>query len=426
MTKKLLSILLSMAMILILLTGCGNTETPETESQSAADKATAEDTAAETPDTTEEKESEAAGGLTNEEIKIQKVNAAETKGQEPVLDINEIYGLSPEGDLATLAGDLQLTDEDVAQIKDGNFKVAICMHMLNNDVNVTKTNLIKDTLESYGVNVIAVTDGESNVDTMISNLETVMAMEPDLIISIAYDVNAMVPIFEQIRDAGIKLVFFECAPSGFESGTDYAALVSTDYYGNGRFAAEYMAYLLDYSGKVGVAFYDADVWTCNQRDQAFRDVMAKYPDIEIVADQGYADYNQAGVVADAILAQYPDLDGLYATWDVPAEDCITSAEAVGRDDLIITTVDLGENSARILAQDGMIKAIGSPRSYQDGTAISMAALYALIDKDLGSGYIATPTMGCTQENVLDAYKVIFNTEPAAEIVNVWNENNGAE
>ena len=56
----------------------------------------------------------------------------------------------------------------------------------------------------------------------------------------------------------------------------------------------------------------------------------------------------------------------------------------------------------------------------------MAALYALIDKDLGSGYIATPTMGCTQENVLDAYKVIFNTEPAAEIVNVWNENNGAE
>jgi ribose transport system substrate-binding protein len=431
MTKKLLSVLVSMTMILTLLAGCGNAGTPETESQQTPEEVTAEEptteeTAPETEESAAAEESADVGELTNEEIKIQKVNAAETKGKEPVLDINEIYGLSPEGDLATLAGDLQLTEEDTAKIKDGNFKVAICMHMLNNDVNVTKTNLIKDTLESYGVNVIAVTDGESNVDTMISNLETVMAMEPDLIISIAYDVNAMVPIFEQVRDAGIKLVFFECAPAGFESGTDYAALVSTDYYGNGRFAAEYMAYLLNYEGKVGIAYYDADVWTCNQRDQAFRDVMAKYPDIEVVADQGYADYNQAGVVADAILAQYPDLDGMYATWDVPAEDCITSAEAVGRDDLIITTVDLGENSARILAQGGMIKGIGSPRSYQDGTAISMAALYALIDKDLGSGYIATPTMGCTQENVLDAYKVIFNTEPAAEIVNVWNENNGAE
>lgn len=343
-----------------------------------------------------------------------------------MLDINEIYGLSPAGDLAELAGDLSLTDEEVQKIKDGNFRVAICMHMLNNDVNVTKANLIKDTLESYGIDVIAVTDGESDVDTMITNLETVMAMSPDLIISIAYDVNAMVPIFEQVRDAGIKLVFFECAPTGFEAGKDYAALVSTDYYGNGRFAAEYMAYLLDYKGTVGIAYYDADVWTCNQRDQAFRDVMEKYPDIEVVADQGYADFNQAGVVGDAILAQYPDVDAIYATWDSPAEQIIESAVAVGRDDLIVTTVDLGDSSARIMAENGMIKAIGSPRSYEDGNAIAMSALYALIDKDLGSGYIATPTMGVTSENLLDAYKTIFNTEPDSAIVDLWNENIGSK
>ena len=85
-----------------------------------------------------------------------------------------------------------------------------------------------------------------------------------------------------------------------------------------------MAYLLDYKGTVGIAYYDADVWKCNQRDQAFRDVMEKYPDIEVVADQGYADFNQAGVVGDAILAQYPDVDAIYATWDSPAEQIIES------------------------------------------------------------------------------------------------------
>ena len=357
----------------------------------------------------------------NEAIKMQKVQEADSNGEEPVLDIQDVYGLSPAGELAEVATELELTDEEVEKIKEGNFRVAICMHMLNNDVNVTKVNLIQSTLESYGVEVIAVTDGESNVEQMITNLETVMAMNPDLIISIAYDVNAMVPIFEQVRDAGIKLVFFECAPTGFVAGEDYSALVSTDYYGNGRFAAEYMAYLLNYEGTVGIAYYDADVWTCNERDQAFRDVMAKYPNIEVVADQGYADYNQAGVVGDAILAQYPDVDGIYATWDTPAEQIMDSANAVGRDDLIITTVDLGDSSARIMAEGGMIKAIGSPRSYEDGTAISMAALYALIDKDLGSGYIATSTCGVTQDNVLDAYKTIFNADPAEEIVNLYNE-----
>lgn len=395
MKKKLMSILLSAAVSVSMVAGMG----------AVAYADTAED---------------------NEAIKLEKVKEADSKGEEPVLDINEIYGLSPAGDLAELAGDLSLTDEEVQKIKDGNFRVAICMHMLNNDVNVTKANLIKDTLESYGIDVIAVTDGESDVDTMITNLETVMAMNPDLVISIAYDVNAMVPIFEQVRDAGIKLVFFECAPTGFEAGKDYAALVSIDYYGNGRFAAEYMAYLLDYKGTVGIAYYDADVWTCNQRDQAFRDVMEKYPDIEVVADQGYADFNQAGVVGDAILAQYPDVDAIYATWDSPAEQIIESAVAVGRDDLIVTTVDLGDSSARIMAENGMIKAIGSPRSYEDGNAIAMSALYALIDKDLGSGYIATPTMGVTSENLLDAYKTIFNTEPDSAIVDLWNENTGSK
>ena len=394
MKKKLMSILLSAAVSVSMVAGMGAVVYADT----------AED---------------------NEAIKLEKVKEADSNGEEPVLDINEIYGLSPAGDLAELAGDLSLTDEEVQKIKDGNFRVAICMHMLNNDVNVTKANLIKDTLESYGIDVIAVTDGESDVDTMITNLETVMAMSPDLIISIAYDVNAMVPIFEQVRDAGIKLVFFECAPTGFEAG-NYAALVSTDYYGNGRFAAEYMAYLLDYKGTVGIAYYDADVWTCNQRDQAFRDVMEKYPDIEVVADQGYADFNQAGVVGDAILAQYPDVDAIYATWDSPAEQIIESAVAVGRDDLIVTTVDLGDSSARIMAENGMIKAIGSPRSYEDGNAIAMSALYALIDKDLGSGYIATPTMGVTSENLLDAYKTIFNTEPDSAIVDLWNENIGSK
>ena len=60
----------------------------------------------------------------------------------PVLNINEIYGLSPEGQKATLANTLSLTDEDKAAVKEGNYKVAICMHQMDNDVNVMKVNTI--------------------------------------------------------------------------------------------------------------------------------------------------------------------------------------------------------------------------------------------------------------------------------------------
>ena len=120
------------------------------------------------------------------------------------MNINEIYGLSPEGQKATLANTLSLTDEDKAAVKEGNYKVAICMHQMDNDVNVMKVNTIKKILGDLGVEIIAVTDGQSSVEQMTTNLETVIAMKPNAIISIAYDVNAMVGIFEKVRDAGIK------------------------------------------------------------------------------------------------------------------------------------------------------------------------------------------------------------------------------
>lgn len=364
-----------------------------------------------------------AGGAVTAGAEEAETGAVVEEGTDsaPVLDINEIYGLSPEGQKATLASALELTDEDKEAIAAGDYKVAICMHQMDNDVNVMKVNTITDILTGLGIQIIATTDGQSSVEQMTANLETVISMKPDAIISIAYDVNAMVGIFEQVRDADIKLVFFECAPTGFVSGEDYYALVSTDYYGSGRFAAEYMAYLLNYEGTVAMVYYDADVWTCNERDDAFREVMEKYDGITVVSEQGFADASDAGTCADAIFAQYPDVDGIYATWDTPAEEVMASAVANGRDDLIVTTVDLGDNAARVIAEDGMIKAIGAARSYEDGEAIAYATVYALLDKELDNRYIATPTQGVNRDNVLDAYAGCYHVNPSDEIIAIWEE-----
>lgn len=399
--KKLIAILLCCSM-LVGVVGCANT----TSNQSTSDQPTSEQSQAVVTETTGTEAS---------------TTSTAVAAEEPEKDIDQIYGLSPDGKEATLASSLELTDEDIEKIKAGNFKVAICMHQMDNSVNNMKVAVMKEVFESYGVEVITVTDGQSKVEQMVSNLETAISMKPDLIISIAYDVNAMVPIFEQVRDAGIKLVFFECAPTGFVPGEDYYALVSTDYFGSGRFAAEYMAYLLNYEGTVGMIYLDADVWTCNQRDQAFRDVIAKYPNMKIVAQSGFASASEAGTAADAMLASYPDIDGIYTTWDTPADDVMASAASAGRDDLIITTVDLGENAARVIAEDGMIKAVGAARSYEDGQTIAKAAIYALIDKELENRYIATPTQGVSRENVLDAYANCYNTNPSDEIINIWEK-----
>ena len=69
-----------------------------------------------------------------------------------------------------------------------------------------------------------------------------------------------------------------------------------------------------------MVYYDANFAPTNQRDEGFRDAMKNYPDIEIVTEQGFTD-ESAAEQGDAILTQFPNIDGIYASWDVPMGRC---------------------------------------------------------------------------------------------------------
>ena len=51
---------------------------------------------------------------------------------------------------------------------------------------------------------------------------------------------------------------------------------------------------------------------------------------------------------------------------MPAEGVIAAARAAGRDDLVITTIDLGENVAISMAQGGFVHGLGAQRPYDQG------------------------------------------------------------
>ena len=72
------------------------------------------------------------------------------------------------------------------------------------------------------------------------------------------------------------------------------------------------------------------------QQKAFKALFAEfnkdYPDIKVVKAQGIAGPDFAGdaqKVADAMLSQNPDLSGIWAVWDVPAEGVMAAARAAG-------------------------------------------------------------------------------------------------
>ncbi|MDD3168292.1 MAG: substrate-binding domain-containing protein [Eubacteriales bacterium] len=340
----------------------------------------------------------------------------DTTSETPVVT-GDILSTGPNGEKATPATTLSLTDEEVQQIKDGQYTAAICFHYAGNDWSSAQQKGLQDTFKNLGIEVVSITDANFKPEQQVSDIETVLALEPDIIVSIPTDPVATAPAYKKAAEKGVKIVFMDNCPTGMKAGVDYVSVVSADNYGNGVKAAEIMADNLGGKGKIGVIYYDADFFVTNQRVEAFiKTIESNYPDIEIVEQSGFEDPNKVSEVADAMLTKNPTLNGIFAVWDVPAEAVVASAIAAGRDDLTITTIDLGNNVARMIAEGGMVKGLGAQLPYDQGVAEATLAAYALLGKEAPE-YVAVPALAVTNDNVLDAYKTVYHTDAPADIKN---------
>ncbi|ABY92288.1 MAG: ribose transport system substrate-binding protein [Candidatus Petromonas sp.] len=330
---------------------------------------------------------------------------------------DQVLSTGPHGEKATLATTLKLTDEEIAKIKEGHYTAAIVLHYAGNDWSTAQVEGLKDTFAKLGIKVVAVTDANFKAEKQVSDIENVLALKPNIIVSIPVDPVSTAPAYKKAAQQGVKLVFMDNVPDGLQQGKDYVSVVSADNYGNGVIAADIMAKNLGYKGKIGVIYYDANFFVTNQRVEAFeKTIKEKYPDIKIVARGGFTDPNAVGSVADAMLTKHPDLNGIFAVWDVPAEQVVASAKAAGRNDLVITTIDLGNNVAKIIAEGGLVKGLGAQRPYDQGVAEATLAAYALLGKE-APPYVAVPALAVTRDNILEAYKQVYHKDPPDFLVN---------
>jgi ribose transport system substrate-binding protein len=233
------------------------------------------------------------------------------------------------------------------------------------------------------------------------------------------DVVSAESVFKDAARKGVKIVFMDNCPDNMTPGVDYTSVVSADNYGNGVATAEIMGEALGGKGKIAMVYYDANFFVTNQRDEAFRKtIREKFPGITIVEEAGFNDVNKGAEVGGALITKHPDLNGIYATWDIPAEGVVSALRASGREDIIVTTIDLGNNVARMLAQNGIVKGLGAQRPYDQGVAEAILVGYALLGKK-APPYVALPALKVTHQNVLEAYKDIYHVEAPADIKNAY-------
>lgn len=151
-------------------------------------------------------------------------------------------------------------------------------------------------------------DGQGNAAVQVAAMESLLSQKPDVIIATPLGAALKGPL-ERAWDMGIPVIQMQMPYL-----TDkFLSYINGDNYINGYTLAEWLAKRLNGKGKVVLSSGIAGVDTAEQRLQGAKDALAKYPDIEILA-QAYHNWSvtEAKKGFEAWLAAYPEIDGIWA------------------------------------------------------------------------------------------------------------------
>ncbi|MBC7960521.1 MAG: ABC transporter substrate-binding protein, partial [Vallitaleaceae bacterium] len=194
----------------------------------------------------------------------------------------------------------------------------------------------------YGVEItFEGPETEAMVDKQIEMIETALSKNPAAICLAALDSQAVIPLLERAKEAGIPVI-------GFDSGVDSdipATTAATDNVAASRLAADKMAELIGGKGQVAVIVHDQTSRTgIDRRDGFVAQMEEKYPDIEIVDIQyGEGDQLKSTEIAKSIMQAYPDLKGFFGANEGSIIGVLNAAKELGKEgSLTIIGYDSGK------------------------------------------------------------------------------------
>ncbi len=112
----------------------------------------------------------------------------------------KVLSKGPNGEEPEPAEAAALTEAEIAKVKDLGATAAIVMHYGGNDWANAQVDGLKDQFAKLGIKVVAVTDANFKPDKQVSDLETVMAKKPDIIVSIPTDPVATASAYKKVAE----------------------------------------------------------------------------------------------------------------------------------------------------------------------------------------------------------------------------------
>lgn len=344
--------------------------------------------------------------------------APDTSDLEPA-DVG-LETVGPDGEEATASSEIQLTDEELAQIQEGGYTAALLWHTSAAFTEAVSQGA-RDAFGEMGIEVVAETNAEFDPAQQANDVETALALEPDIIISLAIDPVAAAEAFRPAVEQGVQLVFLSNAPEGYTQGEEYVGIVTDDLVDMGTSTAELLGDAMNGSGQIGYIFHDAAYYVTNQRDESFREwIVTKYPDIEVVAEEGMADPAATEEIASAMLTRNPEIEGIYVPWATPTDGVLAALRAAGRDDVSVVTMDLDTNVALDMVEGGNVVGIVADLAYELGRTMAVEGAYGILGKE-APPFTVVPAIKVTSDNIVEAWNESLAQDPPDQVMDALDQ-----
>ncbi|OUM99801.1 MAG: hypothetical protein BAA04_08415 [Firmicutes bacterium ZCTH02-B6] len=220
---------------------------------------------------------------------------------------------------------------------------------LNTEFWVNMYYGVVDEAKRQGVQVIVLdAGGYNNTLRQIQQIQDLVQRRVDALLVGATNGDAIASVVEFAAGRGIPVVGLSSLPA-----TDKLAIrVGADHYDMGVLQAKAMAEALNGRGQVAIMAGPPGASWAEERRAGFRDTIAQYPGITIVAEQFSNSDRLSGLqLMEDWIARFPNLAGVYGATDdlsAGAADALEAAGLTGK--VIVTGSNLSQIGRQYLAE----------------------------------------------------------------------------
>lgn len=230
---------------------------------------------------------------------------------------------------------------------DDGYVVGFSQMESDNPWRIAETQSLRDEATKRGYEIV-VTDAQGQTAKQVADVEDLIARRVDVILLAPREAEGLAPALQSAREANIPVVLIDREATG-TAGEDYVTFLGSNFIEQGQRAAEWLAQatggqasIVELSGTPGSS-------VAADRAKGFRDGIAKYPGMKIVASQTGNFTRAQGERVMQNLAQSlgAGITAVYAHNDEMALGAIQALKSAGRTpggDVTVVSID-GQRAA---------------------------------------------------------------------------------